>query len=194
MSELKGTKTSENLLKSFAGESQARNRYTFYASEAKKEGYVQISNLFTETAENEKEHAKLFFKHLALSLNGQAVEITASYPVALSDTKSNLAAAASGENEEWSVLYPTFADIADSEGFPKIAATFRLVAQVEIRHEQRYLALLANFESNKIFKKDCTVLWKCINCGYIFDGLEAPKVCPVCAHPQSYFEVFVESY
>lgn len=195
MNSLKGTKTAENLMKAFAGESQARTRYTFYSSVAKKEGYVQIANVFTETAENEKEHAKKFFKFLNEGgLAGETVKITADFPVALGDTKLNLLAAANGENEEWSDLYPTFADIAEKEGFPAIAVAFRKISEVEKRHEARYRKLLSNIENDEAFKKTASVLWKCNNCGYIFEGTEAPKVCPACLHPQSYFEVFVENY
>ncbi|MHC6179816.1 rubrerythrin [Clostridium sp. JNZ X4-2] len=194
MTSLKGTKTAENLMKAFAGESQARNRYTYYSSTAKKEGYVQISNIFLETAENEKEHAKRFFKFLNEDLQGQAVEINASYPVALGDTKTILKAAANGENEEWSQLYPSFADTADKEGFHTIATVFRKIAEVEKHHEERYLALLKNVEDDTVFKKDKVYKWKCNNCGYIYEGTSAPKVCPACAHPQSYFELFVEQF
>lgn len=195
MNSLKGTKTAENLMKAFAGESQARTRYTFYSSVAKKEGYVQIANVFTETAENEKEHAKRFFKFLNEGgLAGETVKITADFPVALGDTKLNLLAAANGENEEWSDLYPTFADIAEKEGFPAIAVAFRKISEVEKRHEARYRKLLSNIENDEAFKKTASVLWKCNNCGYIFEGTEAPKVCPACLHPQGYFEVFVENY
>jgi len=196
MDNLKGTQTAENLLKSFAGESQARNRYTYYASVAKKDGFVQIGNIFTETADNEKEHAKRFFKFLADSnLNGEAVVINdAGYPVFLGDTKSNLLAAAAGENEEWSKLYPHFAQIAEDEGFTKIAYTYRKIAEVEKKHEARYNKLANNIEENKVFTKIDTVLWKCSNCGYIFEGTQAPTLCPACAHPQSYFEVFVQNY
>jgi rubrerythrin len=196
MKSLKGTRTAENLLKSFAGESQARNRYTYYASVAKKEGYVQIANIFTETADNEKEHAKRFFKFLSADpeLNGTALQITADYPIALGNTLENLKAAASGENEEWSDLYPAFADVAAEEGFPEIAAVYRKIADAEKRHETRFNKLAANLENGTVFKKDEVVLWKCNNCGYIHEGTEAPKLCPACAHPQSYFEVFVETY
>lgn len=194
MKPLKGTKTAENLMKAFAGESQARNRYTYYASAAKKEGYIQISNLFTETAENEKEHAKIFFKFLNESLNGETVEINAGYPVALGDTKANLLAAANGEKEEWSELYPEFAKVADQEGYPEVAAVFRKIAEVEKHHEARYRKLLKNIENGTVFKKDTVVLWKCNNCGYIYEGDSAPDACPACAHPQGYFEVFVENY
>jgi rubrerythrin len=194
MKTLKGTKTAVNLMKAFAGESQARNRYTFYAATAKKEGYVQISNLFTETADNEKEHAKRFFKFLAECLEGEMVEITANFPVGLTDTKTNLKSAADGEHEEWADLYPAFADDADAEGFPAIACVFREIAKVEKHHEARYRKLAANIENGSVFKKDTVVQWKCANCGYIHEGLEAPKGCPACAHPQAHFEVFVENY
>jgi rubrerythrin len=194
MSSLKGTKTAENLMKAFAGESQARSRYTYYASQAKKEGYVQISNIFTETAENELEHAKRFFKLANESLNGETVEITASYPVALGDTKANLLAAANGENEEWTELYPEFAEISEKEGFPVVAAVFRNIAKVEAKHEARYRKLLQNIENETVFKKDTEVLWKCNNCGFIYEGFAAPEACPACAHPKAYFEVFVENY
>lgn len=196
MNNLKGTITAENLLKSFAGESQARNRYTYYASVAKKEGYVQIESIFIETADNEKEHAKRFFKFLADSdLNGEAVVINdAGYPVFLGTTVLNLQAAAAGENEEWTTLYPHFAKVAEDEGFPEIAFTYRKILEVEKRHEERYNKLWTNIEENKVFAKTDKVLWKCSNCGYIYDGAEAPTVCPACAHPQSYFEVFLENY
>ncbi|MDK2821740.1 MAG: hypothetical protein PWP31_1705 [Clostridia bacterium] len=194
MKPLKGTKTAENLMKAFAGESQARNRYTYYASTAKKEGYVQIANLFTETAENEKEHAKIFFKFLNESLNGEVVEINAGYPVALGDTKANLLAAANGEKEEWSELYPEFARVAEEEGFSDIAEAFRKIAKVEKYHEVRYRKLFKNIENGIAFKKGTVVFWKCNNCGYIHEGECVPEVCPACAHPQGYFEVFVENY
>lgn len=181
-------------MKAFAGESQARNRYTYYASVAKKEGYVQISNLFTETADNEKEHAKRFFKFLNETLMGEMVEITATFPVGLGDTKTNLKSAADGENEEWTELYPQFADIADQEGFPAIAAVFRKIAEVEKHHEARYRKLLNNLENGTAYKKDSVVEWKCNNCGYLHKGEDAPQLCPACAHPQGYFEVFVETY
>lgn len=191
---LKGKKTVENLMKAFAGESQARNRYTFYASAAQKEGYIQIAKLFTETAENEKEHAKIFFKLLNESLNGDMVEINASYPVALGDTKANLLAAANGENEEWTNLYPEFAKVAEEEGYTEVAAVFRKIAEVEKHHEARYRKLLQNINQGKTFKKDTVTLWKCNNCGYIYEGDSAPEVCPACSHPQGYFELFVENY
>ncbi|WP_163195223.1 rubrerythrin [Clostridium thermarum] len=194
MKSLKGTKTAENLMKAFAGESQARNRYTYYASVAKKEGYVQIANIFTETADNEKEHAKRFFKFLNESLNTEMVEITASYPVGLADTKANLLAAANGENEEWVDLYPEFARVADEEGFPAVAVAFRKIAEVEKHHEERYRKLLENLENNKVFKKDTELMWKCNNCGYIHVGESAPQTCPACLHPQGYFEVLADNF
>lgn len=195
MKSLKGTKTAENLMKSFAGESQARSRYTFFASIAKKEGYVQISNIFLETAEQEKEHAKKFYKYLKEDFVDEAIDIEASYPVSFhQDTLSNLKAAAAGENEEWTQLYVEFAKTAREEGFNVIASTFEKVAEVEKRHEIRYNKLAKNIEDGTVFKKDEPVLWKCLNCGYIYEGTEAPKACPACAHPQGYFEVFVENY
>ncbi len=194
MKMLKGTKTAENLMKSFAGESQARNRYTYYASVAKKEGFIQISNIFTETAGNEKEHAERFFKFLSASLNGEVVEINATYPVGLSDTKANLLWAANGENEEWTELYPEFARVAQEEGFPDIAFVYRKIAEVEKHHEERYRQLLSRVENNTAFKRDTEVMWKCSNCGYIFEGASAPEMCPACAHPKAYFEVLSENY
>lgn len=194
MKDLKATKTAENLMKSFAGESQARTKYTYYASQAKKEGYVQMSNIFLETAENEKEHAKRFFKFLSASLEGESVEIKADFGVALGDTKSNLLAAAEGENEEWSDLYPKFADIAEEEGFPEIAHVWREIAEAEERHEIRYRKLLKNIDNNTVFEKEEVVEWKCNNCGYIHKGKSAPNVCPACDHPQGHFEVFYETY
>lgn len=196
MVNLKGTKTAENLLKSFAGESQARNRYTFYASVAKKEGYVQIQNIFTETAGNEKEHAERFFKFLANSdLNGEAVVINdAGYPVFLGDTKGNLLAAATGENEEWTTLYPQFAKDAKEEGFSDIAYVYTKISEVEKKHEERYRKLAKNIEDGTVFVKDEKTLWKCTNCGYIFEGKGAPELCPACAHPKAYFEILAENY
>ena len=195
MKSLKGTKTAENLMKSFAGECQARTRYTYYSSIAKKQGYVQISNIFMETAEQEKEHAKKFYKYLKEDFVDEMIEITASYPVSFhEDTMANLKAAAAGENEEWTQLYPEFAKIARAEGFEAIAITFERISEVEKRHEDRYNKLAKNIEEGKVFKKDEKVLWKCLNCGHIHEGEEAPKVCPTCVHPQGYFEVFVEAY
>ena len=194
MKSLKGTRTAENLLKSFAGESQARMRYNYYASQAKKEGYVQISNIFTETADNEMAHAKRFFKFLNEDLCEEAIQITAEYPIALGDTKLNLKAAAEGENEEHSKLYPEFADIAEEEGFKDIAYVFREIAEVEERHEARFLKLLKNIETDRVFKKEEIVEWKCNNCGYIHEGKSAPDLCPACDHPIDHFEVFKETY
>ena len=194
MKDLKGSKTAENLMKAFAGESQARTRYTYYSSIAKKEGFVQISNIFAETAENEKEHAKRFYKFLVACLNEEMVSINAAYPVAMGDTKLNLLAAAAGENEEWSELYPQFADVADAEGFPEVAAVFRKISEVEKRHEARYRKLAANIEAGLVFKRPETHEWKCYNCGYIHTGPNAPDMCPACAHPKDHFEIFVENY
>ena len=196
MKSLKGTKTAENLLKAFAGESQARGRYNMYASIADKEGYKQIRNIFNETADNEKEHAKRFYNFLVEGLKDElpaTVEFNAGYPVAKGNTLENLKAAANGENEEWAELYPAFAKVADEEGFPEIAAAFRYIADVEERHEIRYRKLADNIENDRVFKKDEKVLWSG-NCGYIHEGTEAPKICPSCIHPQSHFEVFVETY
>ena len=197
MKSLKGTKTAENLLKAFAGESQARNRYTFYASAADKEGYKQIRSIFIETADNEKEHAKRFYKFLLEGFQGElpvAVEINACYPVAQGSTFDNLKAAASGENEEWAELYPAFAKTAEEEGFPEVAAAFKMIATVEKRHETRYLKLAENVTAGKVFKKDEKVLWKCGNCGYVHEGEGAPEKCPACIHPKDFFELFVEAY
>ena len=188
---IKGTQTEKNLLTSFAGESQARMRYTYFASAAKKEGYEQISAIFTETAEQEKEHAKRMFKWL----EGGKVEITASYPAGvIGTTLENLKAAAAGENEEWTMDYPKFADVADAEGFPEIAAMYRNIAVAEKGHEERYLAFVKNIEAGKVFAKDEEIVWQCRNCGYIHVGKEAPEVCPACLHPQAYFEVKKENW
>lgn len=184
-------------MKSFAGESQARMRYIYAAKTARKEGYEQICNLFTETAENEKEHAKVFFKHLLNNgLEGQVINLMASYPVAWSpeSTLKNLEYAANGEKEEWTELYPMFAEIAEEEGYKEIALSWRLVAKVEKEHEKRFRKLYDNIKNLKVFTKDEKVFWKCINCGYIHEGTDAPKICPCCNHPQSYFEVHKETY
>jgi len=189
--ELKGSKTEKNLLTAFAGESQARNRYTYFASQAKKEGYEQIAGFFLETADQEKEHAKREFKFL----QGGEVEIIASFPAGIiGDTITNLKEAASGEHYEWSQMYPEFARIADEEGFPEIAEVFRSIAKAEKQHEKRYLGLLKNLTEGKVFKKDKVVVWKCRNCGYIHEGEEAPQECPACAHPQAYFELLAENW
>jgi len=189
--DLKGSRTEKNLLAAFAGESQARNRYTFFASVAKKKGYEQISAIFQETANNEKEHAELFFK----LLKGGTVEITASYPAGIIETTAeNLEEAAEGEKLEWGTLYPSFAEVAEDEGFKEVARTFSMVAKVENFHERRYRKLLANVEQGKVFEKDASIKWKCRNCGYVHEGKEAPENCPVCDHARSYFEVWCENY
>jgi rubrerythrin len=188
---VKGTQTEKNLMAAFAGESQARNRYTYFASVAKKAGFEQISALFLETAENEKEHAKRFF----LYLEGGEVEITAGFPAGpIADTAANLAAAAAGENMEWTMIYKEAMETALREGFLEIAAQFKEIAEVEAQHERRYLKLLANVREGKVFKKDTAVAWKCRNCGYVHVAKEAPKDCPACKHPQAYYEVQSENY
>jgi len=188
---LKGTKTEKNLLASFAGESQARNRYTYFASAARKEGFEQIANVFTETAENEKEHAKVFFKHL----EGGEVEITASYPAgSIKDTRSNLEAAAAGEKLEWTTLYANFGKIANDEGFPEVANSFEQISKVERFHEARYRKLIQNIANKEVFRKKMTAKWHCINCGYIYEGPEAPVECPACKHPQAYYEILAENF
>lgn len=191
MKSVKGTRTEQNLLKSFAGESQARTRYTFFASVAKKEGYEQISGVFMETAEQEKEHAKRFFKFL----EGGDLEITATYPAGkIGTTAENLLAAAMGENVEWDVLYPEFAKVADEEGFPEIAAAFRAISIVEAEHERRYRKLLGRITDGNFFKRDGKIWWQCRNCGFIVEAEEAPLLCPACKHPQAYFEPKKENY
>lgn len=188
---IKGTKTEKNLLAAFAGESQARNRYTYFASAARKEGLEQIANIFIETAENEKEHAKIFFKHF----EGGDVEITAVYPAgAIKDTKSNLQAAAAGEKLEWTKIYSDFANIARQEGFDEVANSFEQISKVEKFHESRYRKLITNIENSQVFKKKTAVKWHCINCGYVFEGAEAPKECPACKHPQAFYEVLAENF
>lgn len=191
MKNIKGTRTEKNLLASFAGESQARTRYTYFAGVARKEGYRQIEALFLETADNEKEHAKRFFKFL----EGGMVEITAMYPAGvIGTTADNLKAAAGGENEEWTQLYPDAAKVAEEEGFPEVAEVFRRIAEVEKHHEARYRKLLANVETATVFKKDKPVQWKCRNCGYVHEGAGAPQKCPACVHPQEHFELLAENY
>jgi rubrerythrin len=195
MATLKGSKTAENLAKAFAGESQARNRYSFFAKTAREEGYNQIEAIFMETAENEKAHAKLFYNHMVKNLDNNTVQqITASYSFAWGTTLQNLESAANGENEEWTKLYPEFAKIADEEGFPEIARTFRGIAPVEAKHEARYRKLMASVQAGTVFKKGQKVLWKCRECGNIMESAEAPEKCPVCAHPKAYFELFCENY
>jgi len=188
---IKGTRTEKNLLASFAGESQARNRYTYFASVAKKAGYEQIAAIFLETADNEKEHAKRFFR----LLEGGELEIQASYPAGvIGDTPANLLAAAEGENLEWTKLYKEAAETARKEGFEDIAVQFEEIAEVEEKHENRYRKLLNNVKEGKVFKRDAAVRWKCRNCGYVHEGKEAPDLCPACAHPQAYYEIFCEGY
>jgi rubrerythrin len=188
---LKGTKTEQNLLKSFAGESQARNRYEFFAKIAKKEGYEQIAAIFMETANQEKEHAKRFFKFL----EGGMTEITATFPAGLiGTTEENLKASAEGENEEWTELYPEFSEIAKEEGFPEIATAFKMIAKVEAEHEKRYLKLLQNITEDKVFIKDGKVMWKCINCGYIYESKKALENCPACLHSKAYMQIKEDNY
>ena len=191
MKSIKGTKTERNLLASFAGESQARNRYTYFASVAKKSDYEQISAIFLETADNEKEHAKRFFKFL----EGGEVEITAAYPAGvIGNTLANLEAAAAGEHLEWTKLYKEAEDTAREEGFEQVADLFKEIAEVEVEHEKRYRKLIKNINEDKVFKKDTVVKWKCRNCGYVHEGKVAPEECPACAHPQSYYEMLCENY
>ena len=197
MANLRGTKTLENLMKAFAGESQARMRYTYFASVAGKEGYKQIQNIFMETAENEKEHAKVFMKLALEHLDGEnpaPVDINATYPFAYGDTVANLKSAAAGENEESDVDYPAFAKTAKEEGFSDIATRFLLIAKVEKHHEMRYRKLLENIENGTVFKKDGKVYWKCINCGYIHEGDAAPELCPACRHPKDYFQLLDDCF
>jgi rubrerythrin len=194
---LKGTRTSENLLKAFAGESQARNRYTFAAKVARKAGLEQIANIFMETADNERIHAKLFLKHLINGgCKGDAITISATYPAALdeADVLANLEWAAAGEKEEWTEIYPFFAEVAEDEGFNDVAVTFKMIAKVEAKHEARYRKLIENVKNQRVFKKDGKVFWKCLECGYIHEGDTAPAICPCCKHPQAFFEMFVETY
>jgi len=191
MRNLKGTKTEKNILTAFAGESQARNRYTYFASQAKKEGYEQIRGIFLETADNEKEHAKRLFKFL----EGGEVEIAASFPAGvIGNTKENLKASAAGEKYEHTKMYPEFAVTAEEEGFNEIAAVFEAIAVAEKQHEKRYLALLENIEKDRVFKREKIVKWRCRNCGYVHEGTEAPEKCPACAHPRAYFEISMEDY
>jgi rubrerythrin len=188
---LKGSETEKSLLKAFAGESQARNRYTYFASVARKAGFEQISAIFLETAENEREHAKIFFEYL----EGGDTEITASYPAGkIQNTEENLLAAAEGEKMEWGTLYPSFEKTARKEGFKEIADSFREIGDVEQEHEKRYRKLLENVKTNKVFKKDKVIKWKCRNCGYVHEGKDAPKICPACKHPQAFYEVLCENY
>jgi len=191
MAKLKGSETEKNLLKAFAGESQARNRYTYFSGVAKKEGFEQISGIFLETADNEKEHAKVFFRFL----EGGDVEITAAYPAGkIGNTAENLLAAAEGEKLEYSKLYPEFENTARKEGFPEIATAFKEIGDVEENHEKRYRKLLENVKKGTVYKKDAVTKWKCRNCGYVHEGKEAPKTCPACKHPQAYYELQSENY
>jgi rubrerythrin len=191
MNSIRGTRTEKNILQSFAGESQARNRYSYFASQAKKEGFEQISAIFLDTADNEKEHAKVFFK----LLEGGELEIMGAFPAGvIGDTKANLKAAADGEMFENTKMYPEFASVADSEGFPEIAETFRKISSVEKGHENRYRDLLKNVENGTVFKRDRKVFWRCRNCGYIHEGTEAPAECPACQHEQAYYEILCENY
>jgi rubrerythrin len=192
MKSLKGTKTEQNLLKAFAGESQARNRYTYFASVAKKEGYEQISAIFLETAENEKEHAKKFFKFL----EGGEVEITATYPAGKisTDTAENILASAEGEKMEWSSIYPEFAQVAAEEGFSEVAVVFKNISKVEEQHEARYRKLWSNIKHDMVFKKSAGCLWQCRNCGYVHEGKNAPEKCPACEHPKAYFQLKDDNY
>ncbi len=192
MPDLQGTETEKNLLKAFAGESQARNRYTYYAGVARKEGYRQIEALFLETADNEREHAKRFFEFLE---SGSGLEIQAAYPAGrIGTTAENLRAAAAGENEEWSALYPAFAEVAKKEGFKDVAAAFTMIAKVEKEHEARYLKLAENIDKGEVFEKSAPTRWKCRNCGYVHEGPAAPGKCPACLHPQEHFEVKEDNY
>jgi|UniRef100_A0A7C4EWK9 rubrerythrin len=191
MASIKGSETEKNLLKSFAGESQARNRYTYFASKARKEGLIQIANIFEETANQEKEHAKRFFSQL----EGGDLLIEAAFPAGIiAGTAENLKAAAAGEHFEWTELYPGFAKIARQEGFETAAKIWEAVSNAEKQHEKRYLGLLKNVESGKVFRKDSPVVWRCLNCGYLHEGLEAPESCPSCAHPKGYFEILAENW
>jgi rubrerythrin len=195
MKRLEGTETAVNLMRAFAGESQARNRYYFAAGTAEKEGYRQIRDIFIETAENERAHAKVFYNLITEGFSGQLpvnIEITAGYPVASGNTEEHLKAGIQGEHDEWSVAYPGFAQVAEKEGFSEVANTFRLIADIEKRHEERFAKLLDNVKNQKVFKKDQPVQWICLNCGHIHEGTDAPNICPACKHPQSYFQVFSE--
>jgi rubrerythrin len=192
----KESKTMQNLMNSFAGESQARNRYTYFAGTARKAGFLQIAAIFEDTANNEKEHAKIFYKHLVsyLGEHEAMVQVNAEYPVVLGDTGKNLASAIAGENEEWTKLYPQGARDADEEGFPEVAESFRQIAEAEKEHEKRYQALKNNVDQGKVFKKDSSVTWRCRNCGRVMEGTEAPETCPTCKHPRDYFELIAENY
>lgn len=193
---LKGTETLQNLMKAFAGESHARNRYDYYAGIARKEGYVQIENIFLETAVNERMHAKRFFQYAVDCIDEMPlmVNVNADYPVAYSNTLDNLKFAADGEHEEWEILYPQFAQIAKEEGFPHVESLFKKIMTIEAHHEARYLKLAENIKEGLVFRKNTVVQWKCAVCGHVHSGIEAPSVCPTCAHKQEHFELFVEAY
>jgi rubrerythrin len=191
MNTLQGTRTEQNLLKAFAGESQARMRYDFFASQAKKEGLEQIAAIFLETSGNEREHAKRFFKFLEV----RNLEITATYPAGkIGTTLENLKAAAEGETEEWTILYPEFAKVAEEEGFKEIATAFRMITKIEKAHSERYMKLYGNLEAGKVFEREGVIVWKCRNCGYLHEGKKAPEICPACLHPQSFFEIKESNY
>ncbi len=195
--DFKDSKTMHNLMNSFAGESQARNRYTYFSGIARKAGYLQIAAIFEDTANNEKEHAKVFYKHLVKHMgenDATMVPVRAEYPVIMGDTRANLISAIDGENEEWTKLYPEGARIADEEGFPEIAESFRQVAEAEKEHEKRYQALKDNVENGTVFKKSSVVKWRCRNCGRVIEAAEAPQTCPTCNHPQAHFELIAENY
>ncbi len=193
MKSLVGTKTADNLAKAFAGESQARNRYTYYSKVAQNEGYKQIEAVFAETADNERAHAKVFFDYLIEGLGNAHINVNAQYPIGYGNTEENLKYAAEGEKEEWSALYPDFANIAKEEGFPEIEVAFRKIIEIETGHEKRYLDLLSSLKNGTLYKRDTKQIWKCRNCGYIYQGLEAPKTCPACKHPQGYFEIMYDT-
>ena len=194
MSNLKGTETLKNLMAAFAGESQARNRYTFWSSIAKKEGYVEVSKIFEETANQEKEHAKRLMKLMNTAAQGETLPVAGEFPVLMGTTVENLKAAAAGENEEWTHMYPEFAKKAEEEGLPEIAAILRAIAMAEKMHEERYLKLLENVKEGKVFEAGEVKIWKCRNCGHIVVGTSAPEVCPVCNHPKAFFEIKAENY
>ena len=193
MKSLKGSKTSHNLAKAFAGESQARNRYTFFAKVAAKEGYKQIESIFLETADNERAHAKVFYDLLIKGLGDSAqIHVDTDYPIGFGTTLDNLMYGAEGEREEWGTAYPEFAKVAEEEGYPEVSHAFKKILEIEKHHEQRYLDFYANLKDDLLFKRNTTEYWKCRNCGYIYEGNEAPKICPACQHPQGFFEVFYD--
>lgn len=192
MKSLVGTKTAENLSKAFAGESQAKNRYIFYSQVADKEGHKHIASIFSETADNERAHAKIFFDFLIQGLGKAHIKVDAEYPIGFGTTVQNLQYAAEGEKEEWGMLYPGFADTAKSEGFPEVEFAFRKIIEIETHHEKRFLDLMSRLQNGKLYKQDSPRKWKCINCGYIYEGNEPPAICPACKHPQGYFEIMYD--